>query len=251
MDAIELVETDEGENLIAQAQDFALVDLVDFLIVDARDFDDGGKRNGEQATSDAEEKRLNAGQRERNAELDVGAFAFAGGDVDRALKAIKDGADNVHANPAAGNFGDFAGGAETRFENQVHDVLIREASGVVCFDDAVADGVLADVIKVNAAAVVADFDDDLGALMVGVERNGAARGLAGAETFVGGLDAVVDGVADEVSERLRERVEDALVEIGVFAGDFQGDVFAAEFCDVANDARKTAKELLDRHHADF
>ena len=87
--------------------------------------------------------------------------------------------------------------------------------------------------------------------MVGVERDGAAGGFAGAEAFVGRLDAVIDGVADEVRERLGERVEDAFVEIGVFAGDFEGDVFAAEFGDVANDAREAAEKLLDGHHADF
>src|SRR5882757_2616596 len=37
----------------------------------------------------------------------------------------------------------------------------------------------------------------------------------------------------------------------MFAGDFESDVFSAEFGDVANDARKAAEQLFDRHHADF
>ena len=52
--------------------------------------------------------------------------------------------------------------------------------------------------KIDAAAVVANFDDDLGALMIGVEVNRAASGFAGADAVFGRLDAVVDGIADEV-----------------------------------------------------
>ena len=104
---------------------------------------------------------------------------------------------------------------------------------------------------IDAAAIVADFDDDLRALMVGVEINRAARGLARGEAFVGGLDAVVDGVAHEMHQRLAERIENAFVEISVLAGNVQGHVLAALLGDVANDARKAAEKLLDGHHANF
>src|SRR6266481_2616206 len=251
MNAIELVEADECQDLIAQAEDFALVHFVNFLILDAADFDDGRKWNGEEAAPDAEEQRLNAGQREGHPKLDSCALAFTGSDVNRAFEAIENGADDVHADAAAGDFGDFAGGAEPRLEDQVHDVLIGEASGVFEFDEAVANGVFANIVQVDAAAIVADFDDDLRALMMSVEGNCSAGGLAGAEALVSWLNTVVDGVADKVRERLGKRVEDAFVEIGVFAGDFQGDVFAAEFRDVANDPRKSAEELFDGNHADF
>ena len=78
MNAIELVEADERKNLIAEAENLALVDFVNFLILNAGDFDDGGKRNGEEAAADAEEQRLDAGEGERNAKLDGGALVFAG-----------------------------------------------------------------------------------------------------------------------------------------------------------------------------
>ena len=105
--------------------------------------------------------------------------------------------------------------------------------------------------RIHAAAVVAHFDDDLRALMKGIEINGAARGLAGSEALIGRLDAVIDGVAHEVHERFGERIQNALVEIGVLSGDLQSHVFAALFGHVANDARKAAEELLDGHHANF
>ena len=57
MDAIELTEADERENLIAQAKDLALIDFVNLLILDASDLDDGGKRNGEEASAPASTRR--------------------------------------------------------------------------------------------------------------------------------------------------------------------------------------------------
>ena len=105
--------------------------------------------------------------------------------------------------------------------------------------------------EIDAAAVIAHFDDDLGALMIGVEIDRAARGLAGGDAFFGVLDAVVDGVANEVHQRLGERVENALVEISVLAGEFESHVLAALLGDVANERGKAAEELFDGHHANL
>ncbi len=129
--------------------------------------------------------------------------------------------------------------------------MIGEASGFFELDDAAVNSVFANIVEIDAAAIVADLDDDLSALMIGVERNGATSGLSSAKALVGGLDAVINGVADEVSERLGERVQDAFVEVGVFSGNFESDVLSAELGDIAHDARKAAEKLFDGNHADF
>src|SRR5215469_8052984 len=138
--------------------------------------------------------------------------------MDGTLQAIKDGAHNVHADAAAGDFGDFGGGAETGLENQVNRVLVAEARSVIGFDKTIPDGLLADTFDVDAPAVVANFDDHLRTLVVRVEKNAAAGGFTRAEALVGRLNAVVHGIAHEVSERLGEGVENALVEVGVLSG---------------------------------
>jgi hypothetical protein len=168
-----------------------------------------------------------------------------------ALELVKNAPHDVHADASAGYFGDFRGGAEAWLENQVERFLVGKTGSFVGRDEALLNRLLADKRGVNAAAIIAHLDDDLRALMEGVECYGAARGLARSETLVGGLDAVVYGVAHEMHKRLVERVEDALVEIGVFTRNVQGHVLAALFGDVAHDARKAAEELLDRNHADF
>src|SRR5437879_13702544 len=62
---------------------------------------------------------------------------------------------------------------------------------------------------------------------------------------------MVDGVADKMHERFGESVKNALIEVGVLASKFQGHILATLLGNVANDARETPEELLDRHHADF
>src|SRR5690348_4306852 len=104
---------------------------------------------------------------------------------------------------------------------------------------------------INTAAVVADLDDHLGALMKGVQGDGAASRLRGSEALLGRLDAVVDGITNDVRQGFRESVENALVEIGVLTGDLEGHVLAALLGDVPDDAWKTAEELADRHHANL
>ena len=87
--------------------------------------------------------------------------------------------------------------------------------------------------------------------MIGIEINGTTCELAGREAHVGWFDTMVDGVADKMHERFGESVKNALIEVGVLASKFQGHILATLLGNVANDARETPEELLDRHHADF
>src|SRR5919108_1343561 len=165
------------------------------------------------------------------------------------FEAVHHGANDVHADAAPGHFGHFLGGAETRFENQIEGVLLVQALCFFGFDDSLFDSARANESQVDATAIVADFDDDLRALMIGIEVNGAARGLSNGQAFIGGTHAMIYSVADKMHERLGESVEDALVKVSVLPGKFQRDIFSALFCNVSNNARKAAKELLDGHHA--
>ena len=80
-----MLEANERENLVAEAEHFALVDAVNFLLVDARDLDDGRKRDGKEAATDAEKQRLNAGESQRGAELKGRALRFLRRDVNGAF----------------------------------------------------------------------------------------------------------------------------------------------------------------------
>src|SRR5467141_488790 len=52
-------------------------------------------------------------------------------------------------------------------------------------------------------------------------------------------------------QRFGKSIENALIEIGVLARKIQSHILAALLGNVADDARETAEELFDGHHADF
>src|SRR5580704_19193334 len=147
---------------------------MNFLFVDARDFDDRRKRYREKPAADAKQKRLNAGQCQRNAQLNGGSLPARRGNVNGALQAVEHGANYVHTDAAAGNFGNFGGSAESRFEDQVQKIVFIGALNVLCLQQAVSYRLFANAIEIHAAAIVADFNNDLRALVIRVQINGAA-----------------------------------------------------------------------------
>src|SRR6266446_8626795 len=119
------------------------------------------------------------------------------------------------------------------------------------FQNSAFHGLGAQTRRIDAPAIVADFNNDLGALMKSVEIDSASRRLAGCQTLIRLLDTMINRVADEMHERFGKRVQNALVEVGVLARELQGHILATLLGNVANDARETPEKLLDGDHTDF
>ena len=179
------------------------------------------------------------------------AAAFFRRNVNGSLEPVEDGSNDIHANATARNFRHFGSGAESRFENEIEGFLIGQALRFFGFQDSFFNGLRPQMSGVDATAVVTDFNDDLSALVIGVEIHGTACGLAGSEALVGWFDTMVNGVADEMHERFGKSIKNALIEIGVLARKTQSHILATLLGNVADDARETPEELLDGNHADF
>src|SRR6266849_1322283 len=246
-----VIQPNESENLVAKTQHFTLVDAVNLGIGDAGDFHNRRERDSEKTAADAEEQSLNAGKRERRTKLNGRATASLRRNVNGSLEAVEDSSNDIHANATTRNFRHFGSSAESRFENEIKGFLIGQPLGLLGLQDSFLNGARAQLSRVDAAAVVADFNDYLGALVISVEINGAACGLAGSEAFVGRLDTMVNRIADEMHERFGKSVQNAFIKVGVLTRKFQGHILATLLGNIADDAWKTAEELLDGDHADF
>ena len=93
-------------------------------------------------------------------------------------------------------------------------------------DDLLLDGLMLDAFGVDAAAVVADFDVDLAALVIGPQPDAAVARLAGRGAALGRFDAMVDGVAHQVRQRVTDRLDQSLVQLGLTALGLQADFLA-------------------------
>ncbi len=104
-------------------------------------------------------------------------------------------------------------------------------------------------LAVDAAAVVGDGDDHLGARLAGGQDDAARGGLAGRLAQLGGLQAVVGGVADQVDQRVGEALDHRLVQLGGLALGGQFDGLAGIARQVVDQAAKAAEQLGHGHHA--
>ena len=134
--------------------------------------------------------------------LMVTAGALAGHrlDVDGAADLVDIGAHHVHADAAAGDRGDGGGGGEARREDELVDLGFGHLLEFGLGDETVGDRLGLDPLGVEAAAVVGDADDDVAALVIGRQADGALLGLAGGRPLGRGLQAVVGGVAHHVGQ---------------------------------------------------
>jgi hypothetical protein len=125
----------------------------------------------------------------------------------------------------------------------------REFGGGRAIEDSTLDQPLADLLGVDAVAVVANEDEDVVAAVRGFEADGADLGLAAGKPDFGGLHAVVDGIAHQVHQRVAQFVDHALVEFGLLAADLQVHFLVPLDGDIAHHALEAIERGGDGHHA--
>ena len=103
--------------------------------------------------------------------------------------------------------------------------------------------------NVDARAVVADFNVDLPAFVIGAQGEPALRWLAGLYADLRRLDAVVARVANQVHERVFDGLDDGAVEFGVGAVHLQANLLAEAHRHVAHHARQLVPDHADGLHA--
>ena len=123
-------------------------------------------------------QRRDDGQRQRDLHLDGGARARAALDRHRAADLLDVGPHHVHADAAAGEVRHLVRRREAGQEDQVDQLALAQAVGLLGGDELGLDRLVADALRVDAAAVVGDLDDDLAALVEGVQRQPAFGRLA-------------------------------------------------------------------------
>jgi len=141
----------------------------------------------------------------------------------------------------------FTRGRKARLEHQLHDILVRQH--LVGADQAKFQSLGADRRKIHAGAVIAHFDDHLGALALQVQVDMPGLLLAEGEPVGGQLDAVHHGIAQHVLERRQHALEHLPIELARGALDDQLGALAGIARRLAHDARQTLHVALHRNHA--
>ena len=217
--------------------------------VGADDLLDRRARNGEMLRADRHGQRRDDGQGQRHPQRHPRALARRAVDLDDAADPLDVGADHVHADPAAGDCGDFAGGRQAGFEDQRQLLARAEQGGLVLGGDARGNRLFDQLLAVDAAAVVLDVDQNLVARLAGGDGEDADLALAGLHPLGRGLDAVVDGVADDVGQGIADHLDHLAVELDVAALDIDQHLLAELGRQVADHPRQRDEQILDPLHA--
>src|SRR5271157_2569114 len=111
----------------------------------------------------------NDSQREWDFDLDRGAFAGPAEQVDNAADFLDVRLHHIHADPASRNVGDGFRQGEAGQEDQVQGLPIAQPLGLLGPQKPLLEGLLFDTGDVNPRPVVADFDVDLAAFVIGAK----------------------------------------------------------------------------------
>src|SRR5690606_26314908 len=109
---------------------------------------------------------------------EAGALARGGCEFHIAANLLDVRADHIHPHTSAGDRGHFLGRGEAWPEDKLTDLLIRHACELFFRRQSVRYGLLPDPLDIDAAAVIADLDDDVPALVEGVQQDRSHFGLA-------------------------------------------------------------------------
>src|SRR5207244_1050846 len=149
------------------------------------------------------------------------AFTGAGLDADAGLHALQNALHYVHAYATSGDLSDFLGGAEARTKYEIQGFHVAQPRGLLGCDQPHLDGFGPNSGRVDTPSIVSDFQNDLVALMVGVQLENSFGTLAHPLPLFRGFDAMADGIAYHVGKRFGNRVQDALVQVGFLSSQYQ------------------------------
>ena len=160
------------------------------------------------------------------------------------------GADHVHADAAAGNGGDLAGGRKARREDERQS----SAPGSAAPPARRTAGRPPWPMRTRASPSMprpssVDLDQDLVAGLAGGNAERAGRLLAGGGARLGLLDAMIDGVADDMGKRIADHLDHLAIELDVAAVHVEPDLLAEIGGKVADHARQAGEQAVDPLHA--
>src|SRR6516162_9087874 len=166
-------EIDDRQQIAAQPVDRRAVNLFDaalsILAVEANQLEQADLRDGVAIAVAGDRQGRNDRQRERDLHLDRGALAQTAIHVDTAADLLDVGADHIHADAAAGKVADPFRRRKAGYEDEVDDFAVAHARGLFGCDELDGDCLVADPDRIDAAAVIGDFDDDLAPLVEGTQ----------------------------------------------------------------------------------
>ena len=191
-EAQRLLQMNKRQQFVAQPQHRRVLDPLDAVLAagaGAHQLEHRELRDGEALAADLDDERRDDRQRQRNLDREGGADAEDGLEIDRTADLLDIGAHHVEADATPGNIGHLRRGGEAGQEDEIADLGLGFRGDLGFGGKTALDRPCLDAGDIEAAAVVADLDDDVTALVASAEPDRALLRLADGKPLGGALDA--------------------------------------------------------------
>ena len=237
----------ERQDLIAQGELARAVSLLHLRGAGASHDLDQVRGHGQAHGAATQHHHLGDGGRQGQHQGEGGASACRGARFDPSAHGVDFGADHVHANASACQFGDLIRGREPWREDELGELTVR---GLIARrHQAQTLGALADALQVEARAVIGHLDGHFVALLAQADRDLPTGRLAGCGARVGHFDAMGHTVAQQVLEGPHHPLQDATVHLGVAAHNVQAHLLAGFLTCQSHHAVQAVGQAFELHHA--
>ena len=252
VDAELLVEVNDRHQVSAQSINGKTVNLLDAVLdliaFEPKQFDQIHLRYRVPVAAAGDRQCWDDRECQRDFEFDLRAVTEAAIDFDRAADFFDVRANDIHADAAAREVRHFVGRGKTGQEHEVDEFAVGHARRFFDRDELRGNRLATHPLRIDAASIVDNFDDDFAALVEGVQVQLPFGWFAVSRANVRFFDAVIDGVANHMRQRVADGFDDGFVEFGLLAFRFVTDFFAASEGHIANDARELTPDVSDRLH---
>ncbi len=186
-------------------------------------------------------------ERKRNENGEGRSRAAGAGDVDAPVDRRNLGAHDVHADAASGKRGHRPGGRQAGQEYKL--ILLELAQLLVRGKQAFFDRLAAQLLQIEAGAVVGEDDHDLVRLLAQLDRDARGLRLSGRAARLRILHAMYHRVAQHMLQRRGDAFEHAAVEFDLRALDLELRLAAGFARRLPHDAVQAFAQGRERHRA--
>src|SRR4029077_7923736 len=123
----------------------------------------------------------------------------------------------VHPHPSTRNFRDYFGGTESGTEDEVQCFRLGQARRFFHGRHSQFDRFAANLLRVDAPAIVANLDHHLIALVIGIQPDLPSRWLALTPALLSRFDSVSYRVPIQMRQWFGDGVENAFIEVGLLS----------------------------------
>ncbi len=244
-----LIETGNRNNLATEDNNLLVLDSLDIIRSNIQGAVNGTQRNSIHLILYLYQHSLDNSQGKRQFNLEYRAFINLGFHIYMATQGLNLAADNIHANATAGYVSNGFSSGEAWQKNQANSISIWQSICILTANHALFYSLVANLVCIDAGAVICNHDDNIVALMTGNQANLTGTRLTLCFTVIRMLYTMIQGITEQMHQWIADFINNGTIQLCVLTLNGKVDILVQLLGQVTNHAREAVKYLAYRHHS--